>query len=227
MFRNLFFVSLPLVLGLTLAACQSDPGDDRQSLIRPVDPRIEICSAGSTVTLSATAKADLSHLLRTGNGEITGETERKVRTILTDNAGGALTGDALVRALDTYTACLRDEADRQAQQAAPWKHLTAAECTAAYSCEGQNMAQYRTCQDVVYEMYTEGSIGKSHAQNALRDCNGMLAENSACYQAGPGAQLKTARALCAQKIGPISDHVAGGGEDYRRLFENMKASGLI
>lgn len=227
MFRSLVFLMVPLIAGLGLAACQPDPGDDRQSLIRPVDPRIEICSAGSTVTLSATAKADLSDLLRSGNGEITAETEREVRTILSDNAGGALTGDDLVRALDTYTACLRDEADRQARQAAPWKHLTAAECTAAYACEGQNMAQYRTCQDVVYEMYTEGSIGKAHAQNALRDCNGMLAENSACYQAGAGAQLKTARALCAQQIGPISDHVAGGGEAYRRLFENMKSSGLI
>jgi hypothetical protein len=227
MFRNLFFVSLPLVLGLALAACQSDPGDTRQSLIRPVDPRIETCSAGSTVTLSAKAKADLSDLLRSGNGEMTIETEREVRTILTDNAGGALTGDDLVRALDTYTACLRDEADRQARREAPWKFLTAAECSAAYACEAQNMAQYRTCQEVVYEMYTEGSIGKSHAQTALRDCNGMLAENSACYQAGPGAQLKTSRALCSQKIGPITDHVAGGGEEYRRLFESMKSSGLI
>ncbi len=227
MFRNLFFVSLPLVFGLTLAACQSDPGDDRQSLIRPVDPRIEICSAGSTVTLSATAKADLSELLRTGNGEITTQTERQVRTILTDNAGGALSGDALNRALDTYTACLRDEADRQARREAPWNHLTAAECTAAYSCEGQNMAQYRICQSVVYEMYQEGKIDLAYARRTLGDCNGIIADNAGCYQATSSTQLKTARGLCEGKTGPITDHVAGGGEDYRRLFENMKSSGLI
>ena len=226
MFRNLILALTSLALGVALSACQSDPGASSGAL-RPVDPRIETCSAGSSVALSTEAKLDLSDLLTRQNGMVNATVQRKLSTMISDAAGDSLTGADLVKAQENYLACLRDEADRSARASAPWKHLSDAECRAAYACEDQNIAQFRTCQDVAFEMYQEGAIDKPRARAAISDCRGVIADNPGCYQAGAGAQLKTARALCAQKIGSISEYGTSGGEDYRHLVEQMKANGLI
>ena len=90
---------------LVVASCGNQP-----NVLRPVDPRIEVCGMGTGVKIGAGAKADLSQVLSDGKGEFSASAEREVRNILIEDLKDKLTGDQIIKVLEIYSNCLRDEA---------------------------------------------------------------------------------------------------------------------
>lgn len=174
-----------LSLLLPLSIC-SDPnvGDNRGAL-RPVDPRIEICSAGSAVQLSAEAKIDLDDILKRQGG-VTGTVERKVETLISQAAGSALTGPDLVQAQSNYLACLREEANLAARNSKPWENYSAKQCTAYAGCEANRMAHVTSCREELQR------VGQPYKECYSNLTNRLVA----CFDVQNADQLQLARSFC-------------------------------
>ena len=89
---------------LVLASCGNQP-----NVLRPVDPRIEVCGISTGVKVSAGAKADLSRMLSEGKGELSASAEREVKNILIEALKDKLTGKEIIQFQENYFACLRDQ----------------------------------------------------------------------------------------------------------------------
>lgn len=176
-------VTIPFLM--TLSICSSPPPTNDRGALRPVDPRIEICSAGSAVSISANAGADLTEVLK-GQGSVNATVERKVETMISQAANNTLTGEQLVSAQENYLACLKDEAERTTRNAKPWQSYSAKQCKAYAMCEESRMAKVRICREEF-----------QRAGQPSGECSDNLTQRLAgCFEVGNSDELELARSFC-------------------------------
>ncbi len=176
-------LTIPFILSLSM--CPGPKVDNREASLRPVDPRIETCSAGSSVKISAEAEADLTKILE-GQGSVTGTVEREVETMISQAAGNSLSGAQLVQAQENYLRCLRDEAELAASIAKPWENYSSNQCTAFAHCEDTRMAMVATCRTELQK-----------ANQPYRECySNLTSKLVACFSVKNADQLQLARSFC-------------------------------
>ncbi len=167
---------------MLLAGCPGIPRESSSGL--SVDPRVEVCSLGTKVSLSTNAKASISKILE-GEAALDGSVSREIETIFSKAGADQLSQENLVKAQQQFYDCLASESERELAASKPWVLMTSEQCTAAYQCEDRVMSKYRTCLDI-----TGGDS----------NCNSGLAQNSSCWGVSRD-NLSIARSTCSAKFG--------------------------
>jgi len=180
-------------LSIALMALAGCP-DRTAGTLRPVDPRIEVCSAGATVSLSAEVKGELTEIIGE-SGSITGELERDVKTTLSSATTDQLSGAQLVRFQENYLQCLRDESASQVSMER-WETLTLAECQDAKACEADVMAGIRICTEEVRAIGREQGWSEQRTSATAVDCFSETSTLPGCFRTDDIATLKLSRSRC-------------------------------